>query len=243
MDIGDIIGDAVRYPSQDWKKVLILGIFTLLSYVIIGIFFVPGYLLRVLKATLAGADELPEFDAWGEMVIDSLKVIVVNIAYFIIPYVIAIIGLFASIGSLLYTGTDGSPLAVMGLLGGTLIIVAILYVIFSLVFIIAIANMARYDSELGAAFRFGEILGLIKSVGYANYIIWLIVMFIVAIVIGIIASIISAIFGIITPLLGTAVVLLTVSPYAGMLYARSLGLLVTSVETVAPKEPVASTGK
>jgi len=26
MDIGEIVNDAIRYPSSDWKKVIILGV-------------------------------------------------------------------------------------------------------------------------------------------------------------------------------------------------------------------------
>jgi hypothetical protein len=70
MDIGEIISDAVKYPSSDWKKLLILGVFFILCFVIVGIFFVLGYFLRILKSTIAGADELPEFDDLGDMFID-----------------------------------------------------------------------------------------------------------------------------------------------------------------------------
>lgn len=232
MDIGDIIGDAVRYPSQDWKKVLILGVFALLSYVIIGIFFVPGYILRVLRATLAGSDELPEFDDWGEMVIDSLKVIVVSIIYFIIPAAIAFIGIWASIGSLALMDASGvaSPMAFMGLIGGTVIIAMIVGIIIALVYYMAIVNMAYNDMEIGAAFRFSEILDLINSIGWADYIIWYIVMIVVGFVIGIIAGILNAIF------IGIILTPLIVMPYAYMLYARSLGLLVTSTVMVTPDD-------
>ena len=31
MDLGNIIGDAMRYPFSDWKKILIYGILTMIS--------------------------------------------------------------------------------------------------------------------------------------------------------------------------------------------------------------------
>ena len=49
MDIGDIISDAVRYPSSDWKKILIMGVFFILSFIIVGVFFLLGYFLRISK--------------------------------------------------------------------------------------------------------------------------------------------------------------------------------------------------
>jgi hypothetical protein len=230
MDIGDVVGDAVRYPSQDWKKVIILGVFFILSYVIIGILFWPGYVLRALKATLAGSDELPEFGDWGEMVVDSLKVIVVSIVYSIIPAIVIFIGIIGSIASINSIGSLVSPAAVFGLIGGITLVGIILEIIFGLLLLIAIANMALYDSELGAAFRIGEILDLIKSIGYADYIIWFVVMIILWIVIGIIASILNALF------IGIILTPLIVLPYAYLLYARSLGLLVTSEDVYASEE-------
>lgn len=236
MDIGNIVGDAVRYPSQDWKKVLFLGVFTLLSMVIIGILFVPGYLLRVLKATLAGSDELPEFDDWGEMIVDSIKLIIVSIVYSIIPIAVISVGIWGSIASMQTVGGLASPTAVFGLIGGVALVGIILEIIFGLLLYMAIANMALYDGEIGAAFRFSEILDLIKTIGYADYIIWFIVMIVVGVVIGVIANVLFAI------LIGFVLVPLVLIPYAYMLYARSLGLLITSTETVTSGKRVVSAG-
>ncbi len=106
MDIGEIISDAVKYPSSEWKKVIILGILFILSFVIIGIFFVLGYFLRILKSTIAGIDELPEFDDWGDMFVDGLKVMVVYIIYLLIPGIVIVAGVFSSLASLSVTNTS-----------------------------------------------------------------------------------------------------------------------------------------
>lgn len=238
MDIGDIVGDAIRYPSQDWKKVVELGVFALLSMVIIGILFLPGYVLRTLKATLAGSDELPEFDDWGEMIVDSLKVIVVSIVYSIIPAIVILIGIFGSIASMQNLGTLMSPAAAFGLLSGVAIIGVILWILFALFQTMAIANMALYDSDLGAAFRFSEILDLISSIGWVDYIIWFVVMIILAIVVGVIASVLGII-----PIVGWFILIFIVYPYTYLLFARALGLLVTSEDTFTSRERTASTGE
>ncbi|MGB9978976.1 DUF4013 domain-containing protein [Methanobacterium sp.] len=231
MDIGDIVGDAVRYPSQDWKKVVTFGVFFLLNYVIIGILFWPGYALRALKATLAGSDELPEFGDWGEMVIDSLKLIIVSIVYSIIPAIVIFIGILGSAASIQNLGSLMSPVAAFGLISGVVLIGIILEIIFGLLLTIAIANMALYDSDLGAAFRFSEILDLIKAIGWVDYIIWFIVMIIVGIVIGIIGGILNVL------IIGLLLTPLIVMPYAYLLYARALGLLVTSEDLFTTEEP------
>lgn len=156
MEIGEIISESVKYPSSDWKKVIILGILTLLSILIIPAFLVMGYILRTIKASIAGLDELPEFDEWGEMFFDGLKVFVVEVVYFIIPLIVILAGVGASVIStqgLATLSTDA-----MGLIGVTVLIGLILAAIFGLIATIAIANMAYYDSDLGAAFKFSEIL-------------------------------------------------------------------------------------
>ncbi|KUK00869.1 MAG: Uncharacterized protein XD44_1061, partial [Methanobacteriaceae archaeon 41_258] len=94
MKVGEIVGEALDYPGSDLNKVLILGILNLISFLIIPVFLVVGYNLRVLKATIAGFDELPDFDEWGDMLIDGLKVLVVGIVYMLIPIIIIFGGVF-----------------------------------------------------------------------------------------------------------------------------------------------------
>lgn len=236
MDIGEIVGDAVRYPSQDWKKVLIFGVMFLLSFLIIPAFIAMGYFLRTLKASIAGSDELPEFEEWGEMIVDGIKVFIVQLVYFIVPAIIIFAGMWTSIAAMQGLAADPSALA-FGVLCVTAIIGIILAIILGLIATIALANMAYYNSELGAAFRFGEILEKINQIGWTDYIIWYIVMIIIGVVIGVIASILGII-----PILGWLILVLVVYPYTYLLYARALALLFISdgTSTVIPQESAPS---
>jgi hypothetical protein len=231
MDIGEIISDSLSYPSQDWKKVLILGILFLISFLIIPAFLVMGYFFRVLKGSIAGFDELPDFDEWGEMLIDGLKIFVVQFVYFLIPAIIILIGVWASIASISVTdaGNLANPGLVFGLMGVTAIIGIILAIILGLIASIAIANMALNNGEIGAAFRFSEILEKIAMIGWGKYIVWYIVMIIIGLIGGVIAGILNII-----PFIGTIIALLVVYPYLYMFSARSLALLFgSSVEMEA----------
>lgn len=222
MDIGEIISDSLSYPSQDWKKVLIFGILFLISFLIIPAFLVMGYFFRVLKGSIAGFDELPDFDEWGEMFIDGLKIFVVQFVYFLIPAIVILIGVWASIASMSVTdaGSMTNPGLVFGLMGGTAIIGIILAIILGLIASIAIANMALNNGEFGAAFRFSEILEKIAMIGWGKYIVWYIVMIIIGLIGGVIAGILNII-----PFIGTIIALLVVYPYLYMFSARSLALL------------------
>jgi hypothetical protein len=220
LDIGEIVNDAIRYPSSDWKKVIILGVLMIASVVIIPIFLVMGYGFRALKASIAGFDELPEFDEWGEMFVDGLKVFVVQIAYMIVPLIIIFAGTFGSLAMISPdTGMITNPTAFTGLLGGTVIIGVILAIILGLIETIAIAHMAYNDSELGAAFRFGEILDVISQIGWIDYIIWYIVVGLIAAVIAFIAGLLNSI-----PIIGTLIALLIIYPYIQLFWNRALAL-------------------
>ena len=227
MEIGEIISDAIPYPSSDWKKVIILGVLFILSFVIVGIIFVLGYHIRIIKSTIAGVDELPEFNEWGDMFVDGLKVLLVNIIYLLIPGIVILAGIFASIASLTATNASlaSAPISFFAIIGVTGIIGVILALIFGLFSYMAIANMAYYDSDLGAAFRFSEILDKIRMIGWGKYIIWYIIMIIFGFVVGLVTGLLNII-----PLIGMIISYLIIYPYFEMFISRSLGLIFTSSE-------------
>lgn len=93
MDFGEILSNSLKYPTKGIGKVILLGIILAIPIVnFIGI----GYLLRVMKATVTGFDELPDFDEVGELFIDGLKLLVVGIIYSI-PLLIAYAFIFAGV--------------------------------------------------------------------------------------------------------------------------------------------------
>ena len=109
MDLVKIIEDAVSYPFSDWKKILILGILAIISslgiatlfigtllgiknvlviillfiigYFIFG-FLIDGYNFRIIKTSISGERELPEFNNWVEMFVDGIKVSIVFISLY-----------------------------------------------------------------------------------------------------------------------------------------------------------------
>ena len=218
MDIGEIISDSIKYPSSNWGKVLILGVIMIASILIVPIFLLMGYLFRIIKATLAGLDELPEFDEIGEMFVDGLKVFVVAIVYAIPVYIIALI-----IGVLMGGTTTAASLSSNPYMLWAFVIVYIVYIIVAaivgLIEVIAIANMAYYDSDLGAAFRFSEILDHIARIGWGKYIATYIVIAIVAFI-GFLIGLVTLFI-----LIGIILLPLVIAPYIYMFGARAIALL------------------
>jgi len=223
MDIGEIISDSIKYPSSGWGKVLILGVIMIASILIVPIFLVYGYVFRIIKATLAGMDELPDFDEIGDMFVDGLKIFVVAIVYAIPVYIIALI-LNMIIGASVDVTTTATTLdAAMfwGILASN-IVFAIIAIIVGLIEIIAIANMAYNDGELGAAFRFSEIMDIIANIGWGKYIATYIVIIIIA-AIGVLIGMLTMFI-----LIGFILLPLVIAPYIAMFGSRAIGLLVAS---------------
>jgi len=234
MDIGDVISDSLKYPSSNWSKVVILGVLFLISILIIPLFLALGYMFRVVKATLAGLDELPAFEEWGEMLVEGIKLFLVYLIYSLPAIIIGIfsfISLWSSVSSITYitqsTGGTLTPEMFFSILGGTALVGLIFAGLYTLVIYpimaVAIGNMAYYDGELGAAFRFSEILSTISEIGWVDLIIW----YIVVIVVGGVIVFLGSLIGII-PILGWIAVLLIVYPYFYLFYARAIAWLYLS---------------
>jgi hypothetical protein len=234
MDIGDVISDSLRYPSSDWSKIVVLGVLFIISFLIIPLFLAIGYMFRVIKASLAGVEELPSFDEWGEMFVDGIKLFLVYLIYSlpaIIIGVFSIISLWSSIWSLTYvtqmSGNTFTPEMIVSLFGGTALVGLVVAGIYALIIYpimaVAIGNMAYYNGELSAAFRFGEIFSTISSIGWVDLIIWYVVMIIIGIAIGFIGSILGII-----PIIGWIILIFIVYPYSYLFYARAIAWLYSS---------------
>lgn len=221
MDIGENIMDSIKYPLQDWAKILILMVISIIPIVN---FASGGYYLRIIKSTLAGVDEVPGFDDFGELFIDGIKMIIAYIIYMIVPLIIIIVGAFF----LAPAGATTSYAAATMFTGISLIVMligAIIAFIISIIAVMGIANMAYYDNELGAAFRFSEIMERISAIGWGSYIIWLIALVVVIMILGFIIGIIAGILMFI--LIGFLVYFAGIA-YLTMLQARSTALTFAS---------------
>jgi hypothetical protein len=115
MDFGEIVSNGLKYPTTGWSKVLILGIILIIPIVN---FIGWGYLLRIMRATFSGIDELPDFDEIGELFIDGIKIFIIGLIAAIPFIVIYLIILFATIGAT-YSTTSSY---------GILLLIFILYI-------------------------------------------------------------------------------------------------------------------
>lgn len=118
-------GRSFTYVTEDpdWvKKVLIGGLFALLSMLLVGIPFVLGYFARTLRNVVAGAERpLPEWDDLGAFFSEGLRLAVVYLAYAIGGAIVAAIpGCLLMAPAMLASGARhgeaaGAALATLGM--------------------------------------------------------------------------------------------------------------------------------
>lgn len=78
------------FDDPDWvRKIAVGGLFYLLMFVFVGIFFVAGYAVRLGRNVIRGdARPLPEWDDLGEYFADGVKVFVITMVYALPLFVI-----------------------------------------------------------------------------------------------------------------------------------------------------------
>ena len=187
--------------GDDWvKTVLIGGVLTLFGFLLVPLFPVLGYVVRVLRATMAGGETPPEFEGWGDLTVDGLKAFAIAFVYGVVPGIVVLVfGGLGLLGVVFGSGGDGPTLgaalggltALVGLLVGFALSLVAAYVVPA-----ALANYAE-TGRVGAAFDFGALRPILTSGTYANA--WLIGLAIV-VAAGAVSSLLNVV-----PFLGTAV--------------------------------------
>ncbi|UTB33645.1 MAG: DUF4013 domain-containing protein [Methanobacterium sp. ERen5] len=235
MDIGYVISDSMKYPSTNWKNVIILGLLFMFSFLIVPLFLLYGYVFRVIKASLAGIEDLPDFEEWGEMLVDGIKLFLVHIIY-MLPAMILVIYSFLALSMALHSFSYINPATtlnlatVYSLIGGSIALGFGSAIIYSLIIYpimaVGIGNMAFHNGDLGSAFKIGDLLAIISEIGWVDLIIWYVAIIIISITIFVAGTIIAMI-----PLLGWLLITLIVYPYLYIFFGRALAWLYASAFT------------
>lgn len=232
MNISEIISDALVYPVNNIKALVIYVILGIIAGIAVGgtvfstiagsqglntgltgmgiigmiisfilILLITGYELDIVKYGINRDPGAPGID-FVRQVLNAIKLIIVEIVYYIVPMIIAFL-LAVLFGNGIITS----------------LVTFIVVLIFSLALFMAVCRLAKTDS-LGEALAFGEAIGDISRVGLINILLLAILLFVIAFVIafilGLIAQANSTIGGI---LLGIF------SVYFSFVGFRAMGLL------------------
>ena len=220
MNVSEIITDALMYPLNNIKALLIYVVLGIIAGLAVGgtvvgvatgtaannawltggagiigliisivlFLLIDGYQLDIVKYGINRDPGAPGIDVVRQ-VTNAIKLIIVYIVYFIVPVIIAAL-LFFLLGK--------------GIL--TIIIAAIIAIVFTLAEFMAKCRLAKTDS-LGEALAIGSAIGDISRVGLVKILLTVIVVFVIAFIAGLIVvgisnlnstigSILMGIFGI-----------------------------------------------
>ena len=176
-----------------------LGIVGLIVTIIV-VLLIDGYALDIVKFGIERREDGPGIDI-GRQVVNAIKLVIVDIVYYVVPIIIAIVlGLF--------------------LRNWIMIIISIiLFFVFTFADLMAHCRLAKTDS-LGDALAIGEAIGDISRVGFGKIIATVIVIFIILLIIAVIIAFITNMNNTIGSIL-----LGIFSVYFVFFYNRAIGLL------------------
>jgi len=141
--------------------ILFLGVFfswLLLIPLILAVALLNGYMVEIIRQVIRGQlDGLPEWDNWGDLIADGLKVVVIQIVY-ALPIIIATCCLIIPMVATAENAEGFS--AFLGVVLGCFIL--LWAIAMSVVLPAATAVFAATD-DLAAAFRFGEVFALVRD--------------------------------------------------------------------------------
>ena len=237
----DIYKDALEYSAKDWKTLVILGVMCFFSFLLLPIFLITGYNYRVIEnavhGIINGRDPLPGFEDLIDMFVDGIKVVIVQIAYLLVPCIVFII--FALIASQLPDFASVAAMVIGCLITFVLVVVA------CLMNQMGICHMAYNEGAFTKAFAISEIKKVVDDIGWFECIATYLGLIIITVVISaVVTSIIYAIFmvfGVSGAVLGadpsgifilgvlfnSAITMFIVGPYLSIFNSRSIGLLYT----------------
>ena len=209
---------------------VLLFIFAILGFVIALI--TQGYSLSIIKNTIQNVQEdAPEFD-FQKNIVEGIKLFILGIVYFIIPFLITFIlafatGAFNSIYKLapyVLNGTTNSIPQYHLVSAGLsfilpFVIGSILLITFCLLYTVAKAVLAD-TGNLTEASNMPDVFRKIGEIKWGNYIIWIIVLVFIQIILAIFVGAISSI-----PFIGLIIATLIITSFEEMFGGRALGLI------------------
>jgi hypothetical protein len=165
------------FDDPRWlQKIGIGGLFYLLSFLIVGWFFVAGYAARTTRNLINGEPRpLPEWDDLGEFFSEGARLVGVGLCYAIPIIFVVLLLIFPAIAADVMDneGLEGMAAVSAGCLSCLMVPLILALLIFSPASMLFVAVEQRF----GAAFEFGRIWSFIRN-NTGNYLLAIVVMII-----------------------------------------------------------------
>lgn len=245
MDLGNIITNSFKYPFNDYKNLSIFCALFLLALIpfagvlmeqdtvfviglittIILMLIVPGYLLSVIHNGCEESLELPSLNI-VKNIVNTLKLIVLDIVYMIIPVIVLLILLFATGFFTLFSANSIENLSELSLGAGFIAAFIIMFIVSLIFLILSYIAKARFahTGSLSEALDFGKVIRDIKDIGVGKLVIWYLLM---NVLVGLVSRI--TIFLLLIPYAGVLVYVCIITPVLMLIYYYSIGLLYSGI--------------
>jgi hypothetical protein len=184
-----MIEEAINYPRSGddaLTTILIGGVLGLLAVLVVPIFLLFGFTVRVLRSVEAGEETPPTFGEWGDLLVDGVKAFAIVLVYSIVPLVV--LGVTAGGVAVAALTGDVRP----GAIAGAFLGVSVAGILWLVAFYVIPAALASFASEgrMGAAFDTTVLRGVLLDSGYATAWLVALVIFVVA---GIVVGVLNAV--------------------------------------------------
>ena len=140
--------------------ILALGVlfsWLLLIPLILATALLNGYMVEIIRRVVRGqVDGLPEWDNWGDLIAEGLKVLVIQIVY-MLPIIIA------SFCLIVPAAAAESSEGLSAFLSVVLSCFMVIWAILATVVLPAATAIYAATDDLAAAFRFGEVFALVRD--------------------------------------------------------------------------------
>ncbi len=216
MDISENLNNSASFTGKIFSNLGNLILLIILNIIPVVNLIVLGYMAKIIRES---PEEPPKLSDYGRLFVDGLLVLIAIFIYALIPIIVMGIGIFASIPR--FTWGSAPPLAwsISWIFGNAIFwLGVILLFIFLIIGAMAVGNMIRTGS-FSKVFAFSENWELIRRVGLGNYLIWLVVMFVIFLIVGAIGQII--------PYIGGAIV----GVFYCLFFGKSLALILDEVQS------------
>lgn len=159
------------FQDPDWlSKVLIGGVFSLLGLLLIGHFFVVGYLAQLVRNVVAGLERpMPAWDELGSFFVEGFKLVMVGLVYSL-PLILLVFMVAIPAGILESQGAETAS----NLMGGLLLCLVFPLLLVIMIIVPAALTRAAALGSAGAAFQIGAIVRFIKA-NAVNYVLAILV--------------------------------------------------------------------
>jgi hypothetical protein len=163
-----IEGATIRWDLIPWGSMAALVIAGILAS-----FFLSGYMVRIYR----GMKPAPDFTGWAALFIDGIKLDIVMLGWFLPGIILVLFVLLVALGGVIWPGmyaySGSTPIilisiAVLSLIAMGLFIIGALY---------AVPGAVRFSraGSMREGWRFKALTGIIRRIGWGNYIIALFV--------------------------------------------------------------------